>query len=111
MVFAQYSPIPSLVFNGENLLFHTFRGSVQGSTAFRLVHRDGSTVPEVLWSAAKPAVFVPTPVAVGNQLFGATKTVLFGLDLTTGEIAWMERGFPNASCLHADGKLTQLGDL
>jgi len=106
----EYTPVPSLVFGGENLLFNAVRAEGQGSSAIRLVQRETATIPEVLWSEAKPTVFISTPVAVGSHLYGATQTALFGLDLTTGEIAWMERGFPNASCIHADGKLITLDE-
>ena len=71
-----------------------------------------------MWMAATAAVTLliaaaiwqPTPVRVGDHLFGATRRLLLGVDFKTGTRVWAKRGFPMATCLYADGKLVILDE-
>jgi hypothetical protein len=53
---------------------------------------------------------VATPVIIDSHLYGSTALLFFCADLHTGEIVWTKRGFPRASCVHADGKLIILDE-
>jgi outer membrane protein assembly factor BamB len=82
----------------------------QGGTAFmiELNAKDGRTVPEEVWSTRDFPLFVPTPVRIGDHLYGSSEKFLIAVDAMTGKRVWLEREFPSASVISADGKLLLL---
>ncbi len=105
----QYTSVTP-VWNGKDLLFFSEAGTQAQGRALRLATEDGKTSVTELWNNRKIRVSQPTPVVVGNQLVGATDKVLLGFDFRTGERKWVQRGFPNASCVFADGKIIVLDE-
>ena len=51
-----------------------------------------------------------TPQPVGDFFCGSTDRLLLGVNFETGKRVWAKRGFPVASCVHADGKLIILDE-
>jgi outer membrane protein assembly factor BamB len=82
----------------------------QGGTAFmiELNTKGGRTVPEEVWSTRDFPLFVPTPVRIGDHLYGSSEKFLIAVDAMTGKRVWLEREFPSASVVLAGGKLLLL---
>jgi hypothetical protein len=91
--------------NGRDLLFWSSGFSDAVGHALKLTRREGQTFPEELWSSNKVRMPQPTPVLLGDYLYGGTEQGLVACDIRTGKRAWVKRGFPMAACVHADGKL------
>lgn len=102
---AQRGAISSPVFDGRDLLFCIDAQERPAGTAIKLAREGGKTVPEIFWASRKVRLSVPTPVIVDGHLYGCTDQILFRVDMATGKRTWVERGFPDAAIVHADGKL------
>ncbi|UCE62091.1 MAG: PQQ-like beta-propeller repeat protein [Phycisphaerales bacterium] len=99
------------VWNGDDLIFcRAGAQAAEGTSTVRLTERDGRIIPEELWTSTKLSIFVPTPVHIGDHLYGAVEQGLVAIDFKTGERKWVQRRFPNAACIHADGKLIILDE-
>ena len=97
------------VWNGSDLLFCRACGQApEGTSAIKLTERDGCIIAEEAWTSRKLSIFVPTPVRIGDHFYGSVEQGLVAADFRTGERKWVKRGFPSASCIHADGKLITL---
>jgi outer membrane protein assembly factor BamB len=94
------------VWNGSDVIFYTASGA-QGSSgrAVRLIESAGQIVAEEAWNSRKVRIGQPTPVPVGDHFYGSTDRLLLAVNFETGKRVWAKRGFPTASCVHADGKL------
>jgi len=101
---------PSPVFDGKNAIFFVGVGDTPVATLIRLRIEKKKIVPEVVWEDRRLRINVGTPVLVDGHLYGSTDHVLFGMDIKTGKRLWIERGFPRASCVYADGKLITLDE-
>jgi outer membrane protein assembly factor BamB len=99
---------PTPVWNGEDRLFFYAGGGSGVGKGVRLALEDGKTVASEVWSSAKSAFFVGTPVRLGDTLYGGANKFFIAVDLKTGERRWAKRGIKGASCLYADGKLILL---
>ena len=69
---------------------------------------DGTTTPEIAWRAKKGAPQMPSPLAVGDELYMVSdKGVATCLDAKTGQVHWSERLGGNfcSSPLFADGRI------
>jgi outer membrane protein assembly factor BamB len=71
---------------------------------------EDKTVPRQRWSSSQMKAVVPTPVLVGETVYGSTRNMLVALSAATGEQLWAERGFPMASIVHAAGRLILLDE-
>ncbi len=101
------------LFNGKDLLFMSSAYS-GGSRGARLT-RDGSrTVARELWYTRKMRVLFGSVVAIGDYAYGSSgdfgPTLLVGINMKTGKIAWRKRGFKRATCVLADGKVIILDE-
>jgi outer membrane protein assembly factor BamB len=101
---------PTPVFDGKDLLYFACERQARAGMAVRLMQVDGKTVPQVSWVMNRLRTDVATPVIIDSHLYGSTALVLYCTDLRTGELIWVERGYPRASCVHADGKLVILDE-
>jgi hypothetical protein len=99
------------VWNGSDVIFYSVSGA-QGSSgrAVRLIESAGQTVTEEAWNSRKVRMGLATPVPVGDYFCGSTDRLLLAVDFETGKRVWAKRGFPTASCVHADGKLIILDE-
>jgi len=72
-----------------------FSGYRKGTTAYRLEKREGKWMPIFVWHNPDVSMFMSSPVAVGNRLFGLSqqkKGQFFCLDLPTGDVLWTSDG-------------------
>jgi len=85
-----------------------------GSRAIRLTLEDGKTVAKELWHTKKMRVLHGNVVRIGDYVYGSTgdfgPCFLACIDLASGKLAWRERGFQKATCIHADGKVIILDE-
>ncbi len=88
----------------------SWHAHASAGAAIRLTKKDGKTAAEVVWANRELRMNVPAAILVDGQLFGSTDKTLFAADLQSGKRDWVRRGFPNASCIHADGKLIILDE-
>jgi outer membrane protein assembly factor BamB len=102
-------PIPGSivtpVWNGGDLIFYSSGGSDAPGLVIRLSEKDGKTVAEKIWKNKKAAIWQPTPVKVGDFLYGSTRKKMIGVNFKTGEITWSESDYPMAACVYGDEKL------
>ena len=98
------------VWNGQDLLFFTAAGNRAGGRVIKLTESGDRIVTEEVWNSSKVAIGQPTPVSVDGYLYGSTERLLLGVNLATGKRVWAKRGYPQASCVHADGKLIILDE-
>lgn len=98
------------VWNGSDLLFYSSGGHEIVGVAVKLTRQNGRTVPEQLWESRKLRFLQPSPVRVGDFLYGSTQQIMLGVDLRTGKRVWAKRGFPTSACVYADGKLISLDE-
>lgn len=92
----------------RSLLFYTSHSGSTLGLAVKLTEKDGQTVPEEQWINRKIKIGIPTPVRVGDFIFGATDRLLMCVNMKTGKRVWARRGYPEASCVYGDGKLITL---
>ena len=100
------------IWNGKDLLFylsvpstHEMEGRV-----VRLTRQGERTVPQEVWSSRKITLGLGSPAPAGDLLVGGTDRLLLGFDFASGKRSWVERGYPNATCLYADDKLIILDE-
>ena len=62
-------------------------------------------MPEEMYFNIKLKFRQPTPVRIGDYIYGSDEHSLLCVKLDTGKRVWLKRGFPMASCVCADGKL------
>jgi outer membrane protein assembly factor BamB len=93
-------------------------GYDQGTRAMRLSRVDGRTRVEELWFTNRMKLMFVNGLRIGDRLYGSHgdsgPAFLTALDVTTGAVAWQQRGFGRSSLLYADGKVILLdedGDL
>ncbi len=89
----------------RNLLFYTSHDGGTLGLAVKLTEKDGKTVVEEQWLKRKVKIGIPTPVRLGDFIFGATDQLLLCVNMKTGKRVWGRRGYPNASCVYGEGKL------
>lgn len=85
-----------------------------GSTALRINNVGSRFTVELLWRNNKFRSVFSNLLLVGNVIYTSRGSYgpgfLTSADVSTGELRWSARGFPNANFLHADGKLILLDE-
>ena len=95
--------------NGRDTLFYSSAGSEHKvGVAIKLTSQAGKTTPEKLWRSKKVCTYQPTPVRIGDYLYGATNRVFMCVDFNTGKRLWAKRSYPLATCVLGDEKLVLL---
>ena len=95
------------VWGDDRVLFVTsaYNG---GSRALRLRRQGDRTRVEELWFTNRLQIMFANAIRIGDHVYGTSggfgPAFLTALDITTGELAWQERGFGRSSLLYADGK-------
>jgi outer membrane protein assembly factor BamB len=77
---------------GETLVFG---GTRQPTVSYRLRRGNSAWTPEKVWETRVVTLYMNTPVAVGNRLYGMSERQrgqLFCLDAATGKLAWTGPG-------------------
>ena len=72
-----------------------FSGLDKGTTAVRVIKRDGKWTTEQVWQNPQVAMYMNSPVVNGDYLFGLShkrKGQFFCLDARTGETLWTSEG-------------------
>jgi outer membrane protein assembly factor BamB len=67
-------------------------GGDQGTTGFKATLGDGKWTTQTMWQTKDVSLYVSTPVAVGNTMFGLSTKAggqYFALDTQTGQILWL----------------------
>ena len=75
--------------------FVVFAGVNKGVTAYRIARKDGAWSPERVWHNAELSLYMSSPVAEGEHLFGFAhqrKGQFFCLRLSDGKTAWTSDG-------------------
>ncbi|UCG34200.1 MAG: PQQ-like beta-propeller repeat protein [Phycisphaerales bacterium] len=93
----------------KDLLFYSSTPEL-GGIAVRLSHQEGRTVPSQLWANRETAADIATPVRCADHLYTCDRQMMLCVDWKTGERVWAERGYPNAWCLRAGGRLIILDE-
>jgi outer membrane protein assembly factor BamB len=103
------TPVPV---KGNRLFISSAYG--MGSRGLQLSRKDGKTEAKELWFNPKMKIHFGNAVAVGDTVYGACgdfgPAFFCAVDMTTGEIAWKQRGIAKANCLYADKKLIILDE-
>jgi outer membrane protein assembly factor BamB len=84
-------------------------GMNAGVTAFRPTRRDGKWTTEVVWQTTDVAMYISTPVVIGDTLFGLSHRSsgqFFALDVSTGKVRWL--GSPREAANTAIAKARDL---
>lgn len=103
-------PIPTPVFNGQDMIFFGGERDTRVGTVIRLTQENNQVFPTVVWENSKVRAHTSTPVVIDGYLYGSDRRMLFCADMKTGKRIWAERGFPRATCVHADGRLIVLSE-
>jgi hypothetical protein len=105
------------LFGSDNVLFMS-SGYRAGSRAIRLVPNGSSTSVEELWFNSRARFMFLNAIRIGDHVYGTSGDMgpafLTAINLKTGQPAWQNRGFAQATLIHADGKaiiLDEDGDL
>lgn len=82
-----------------------FSGIDKGAFAVRITKEDGRWNPQTVWKNEKAAMYLSSPVLIGDYLYGMThfrKGQFFCLDARTGETKWTSVGAEgeNAAIIH-----------
>lgn len=109
--FDQNISMPCLDPQGDILFFSTPQAGSRGCRLTRAA--DGTALAEV-WKTRKIQFHHVNSVRIGDWLYGSTgqgdPNFFAAVNLQTGEVAWRQRGFGKANCLHADGKFIILDE-
>lgn len=84
-----------------------------GTRVLRLTRSGDQTNVQEEWMNPKVQVFHWNAVRVGDFVYasiGGQVTMLAGVNVKTGEVAWRERGFQKAMCVYAEEKLISLDE-
>jgi outer membrane protein assembly factor BamB len=105
------------LFGSDSVLFMS-SGYRAGSRAVRLVPNGESTDVQELWFNSRVRFMFLNAIRLGDHVYGTSGDMgpafLTAIDLKTGQAAWQNRGFSQATLVHADGKtivLDEDGDL
>ena len=105
------------LFGSDSVLFMS-SGYRAGSRAVRLVPNGESTNVQELWFNSRVRFMFLNAIRLGDHVYGTSGDMgpafLTAIDLKTGQAAWQNRGFSQATLVHADGKtivLDEDGDL
>ncbi len=105
------------IFGSDNVLFMS-SGYRAGSRAVRLASKGESTSVEELWFNGRVRFMFLNAIRIGDHVYGTSGDMgpafLTAINLKTGQPAWQNRGFAQATLIHADGKaiiLDEDGDL
>ncbi len=82
----------------DDLLFVSSQGDV-GSHTLRLKRVGGKTEVEEIAANRSVKIFHNTALRVGDYVYGSTGAKLMAHNIRTGEIAWVEDGYPEANLL------------
>ncbi|MEE8523543.1 MAG: PQQ-binding-like beta-propeller repeat protein [Thermoanaerobaculia bacterium] len=90
-------------------------GLEQPTRAYRLVAEDGGVRPEEVWANPDVTMYMSTPTAIGDRLFGLSPKrsgQLFALEVATGKLLHTSAGRDgdNAALVAADDRLLVLND-
>ncbi|HRX84542.1 MAG TPA: PQQ-like beta-propeller repeat protein [Phycisphaerae bacterium] len=109
--FDQNICMPVLEPQSDILFFSTPQA---GSRGCRLTRQGDKTELEELWKTRKIQFYHVNAIRLGEWIYGSTgqgdPNFFAALNIKTGDIAWRERGFGKATCLHADGKFIILDE-
>lgn len=87
----------------DDLLFVSSQGDA-GSRTLRLRRVEGKTVVEEIAANRAVKIFHNTALRVGDYVYGTTGTRLLAHNIRSGEIAWVEDGYPEANLLMIGGE-------
>jgi outer membrane protein assembly factor BamB len=97
----------------EHLLFVSSAYGT-GSRVLELRQAAGRTTVTEKWFNNRMRIHIGTAIRVGNHVVGSSgdfgPAFLTAVELTTGKVAWQDRGFARAQLLQADGKLVILDE-
>jgi outer membrane protein assembly factor BamB len=103
--------MPVLDEESDILFFSTSGG---GSRGCKLTRSGDKTNLEEVWKSRKIQFYHVNAIKLGDWIYGSSgqgdPNFFSALNLKTGEVAWRERGFGKATCLHADGKFIILDE-
>ena len=101
----------------DNILFMSSAYRA-GSRALRLAPKGEPTTVEELWFNGRVRFMFLNAIRIGDHVYGTSGDMgpafLTAINIKTGQMAWQNRGFAQATLLHADGKaiiLDEDGDL
>jgi outer membrane protein assembly factor BamB len=101
------------VWNNKDMIFCSSAYD-SGSRAIKLTKKDGKTVPEQVWYSRKMRIHHANPIQIGDYVYGSSgdsgPAFFMSVNLSTGEVAWRERGFKKATCVYADEKIILLDE-
>jgi outer membrane protein assembly factor BamB len=105
------------LFGADNVLFMS-SGYRAGSRAIQLTPNGATTSVKELWFNSRVRFMFLNAIRIGDHVYGTSGDMgpafLTALNLKTGQPAWQNRGFAQATLVHADGKtiiLDEDGDL
>ena len=99
------------VWNGVDTLFFSSGGTDAVGVGVRLYMKDGRPAAEQRWlNEDDVLIWQPTPVVLGDHLYGCDQKNLVCVEIATGRCVWSKEGFPLATCVHGDGKLVLLDE-
>jgi outer membrane protein assembly factor BamB len=104
------SVVPTPVWDGGKRIFCVIGENPLKGCVLEVIRAGDTYEVREVASSRKIRVMLPTPVPAGDYLYTATDRILLAVDFGTGERVWAKRGFPNASCIYADGKLIILDE-
>jgi len=98
---------------GDDGILFTSAEYGDGSRAFKISKEDGKYQAKEIWYTRKMRVQHGSYVRVGDYVYGSSGSstaLLTGINVKTGKVAWRKRGFKQANCIYADGKLIILDE-
>ncbi len=85
------------------------------SEVLRLTQVEGKTEVQAVWRHPRVRLFHSSCIRVDDYLYGSSgtsaPTIFVAVNIQTGEIAWRERGYNNATCTYADGRIYMLDEV
>jgi outer membrane protein assembly factor BamB len=88
-------------YDDDDLLFVSSQGDA-GSRTLRLKRVEGNTEVEEIATTQVVKIFHNTAVRIGDYVYGSTRDKLMAHNIRSGEIAWVEDGYPGANLLMID---------
>lgn len=98
------------VWNGKDMILYSSGGGNAPCLVVKLEEKNGKIVPGQIWKNRKVALWQPTPVVVGKNIYGGSTKKLTCGDFATGALKWSEKEYPMACCVYGDGKLITLDE-
>jgi len=87
-----------------------FLSSSSGAAVLRLSLHEGRFKVAEVWRSETMRSDVNTALLVGDHIYGFDRGTLKSLDVNTGAVGWMARGYQRGSLIAADDKLIVLSE-